>query len=74
MPPKRPLAVALCSLFLTAALHASPITYIFHFQSADGPSPTGGFTYDSATGKVTFTFTDTNAGAFTNRYYRVKLK
>lgn len=43
--------MSLCALFLTAALHASPITYIFHFQSADGPAPTGGFTYDSASGQ-----------------------
>lgn len=37
------------ALFGGTVARASPITYIFHFQSPDGPSPTGGFTYDSAT-------------------------
>ncbi len=37
------------ALFAGTQAHASPITYIFHFQSQGGPTPTGGFTYDAVT-------------------------
>lgn len=54
--------IALLAVLTGAALCASPVTYLFHFQAEGQPTPTGGFTYDSATGQFS-NFTVTLGGS-----------